>query len=151
MTSPTPPRVRITSPRRNAARRTAAARPSTREIDEDTGLGQVYMRTYLRGLRRLVAAALASVVTLLVGLPLTFAVVPGAADLRLRSGVTVAWLLVGVVIYPALWVLGRAYSRAVERVERDFARAVARDDAAPPVSGSTGGGSTGGGSTGDVS
>ena len=52
MTSPTPPRVRITSPRRDAARRSAAVRPSTREIDEDTGLGQVYMRTYLRGLRR---------------------------------------------------------------------------------------------------
>lgn len=128
MTSPTPPRVRITSPRRDAARRSAAVRPSTREIDEDTGLGQVYMRTYLRGLRRLVAAALASLVTLLVGLPLAFALVPGAAGLRLGPGVTVAWLLVGVVIYPALWLLGRAYARAVERVERDFARTVAGDD-----------------------
>ena len=41
MTSPTPPRVRITSPRRDAARRSAAVRPSTREIDEDTGLADV--------------------------------------------------------------------------------------------------------------
>ena len=44
------------------------------------------------------------------------------------AGVDAAWLLVGVVIYPALWVLGRAYARAVERVERDFARTVAGDD-----------------------
>ncbi|WP_409483921.1 hypothetical protein [Arsenicicoccus dermatophilus] len=123
---PPPPRVRVTSPRRDAARRRPVERPGTAEIDEGTTLGEIYMQTYLRGHRRLLTAILVSITTLLVGLPLTFALVPGVARLSLGS-VTVAWALVGVVVYPALWLLARAYTRGVERLESDFRIALQRE------------------------
>ncbi|AKT52645.1 hypothetical protein ADJ73_07090 [Arsenicicoccus sp. oral taxon 190] len=116
----------MTSPRRDAARRSSVERPGTTEIDEDTALGRLYMHAYLRGHRRLLVATLSSLALLLVGLPLVFALVPGVGRLHL-GGTTVAWLLMGTIVYPALWLLARTYVRAVERLEGDFTRALARE------------------------
>ena len=61
-------RVRVTSPRMGAARR-AASRPAVDEIDAQTGLGEVYMRSLLRSQLRLALSVLAATAVLLGGLP----------------------------------------------------------------------------------
>jgi hypothetical protein len=112
---PPPPRVRVTGP---PSRRPAAARTS--DIDAGTRLGSVYMRSLLREQLRLALGVLA-VMGLTIGLlPLAFYLAPELSDVRLL-GVPLGWLLLGVVVYPALVGLGWGYVRRAERNERDFA------------------------------
>lgn len=117
-------RVRVTSPRMGAAR-TAPARPATREIDEQTGLGEVYMTSLLRTQLRLGLSVLASTVLLLGALPLLFALVPASRDARIL-GVPLPWLLLGLLAYPLLLLAARYYVRHAERNERDFVDLVER-------------------------
>ena len=113
-----PERVRVTGPPR---RRTPAAR--TTDIDDETRLGGVYMGSLLREQLRL-ALGILTVLALTVGLlPLLFHLLPGLAGVRLL-GVPVAWLLLGVLVYPALVLLGWVYVRRAERNESDFAELV---------------------------
>ncbi|GAA1799117.1 hypothetical protein GCM10009795_050730 [Nocardioides hankookensis] len=113
-----PTRVRVTGP---PSRRQAAARTS--DIDAGTRLGGVYMRSLLREQLRLALGVL-TVMALTIGLlPLAFYLAPELSDVRLL-GVPLGWLLLGVVVYPALVALGWGYVRRAERNERDFAEIV---------------------------
>jgi hypothetical protein len=114
----TSPRVRVTSPRM-AARPRPAPRPATREIDEQTDVGEVYMTALLRSQLRPGLALLALVVLGLGGLPVLFILLPEVAAHPVGP-VTVAWVVVGALLFPAL--LGAAWwhVRTAERVERDF-------------------------------
>ena len=116
-----PPRVRVTGPPR---RRTSGLRSAgTREIDAGTELGAVYMRSLLREQRRLALRILA-VLMLTVGLlPLVFHLWPGLGEIRV-VGLPVAWVLLGVLVYPWLVFLGWRYLRAAESTEHDFAELV---------------------------
>ena len=115
---PPPARVRVTSPhtvRGPRARRTAAA-----EIDAQSRLGEVYMRSLLRAQLRLALAVL-GVLALGVGvLPLVFWLAPTASAQEVL-GMPVAWVLLGFGVYPVLVLLGWAYVRAAERNEAAFA------------------------------
>ena len=117
------PRVRVTSPRM-AARPRPAPRPATREIDEQTDVGEVYMTALLRSQLRPGLALLALVTLTLGGLPLLFILAPEVAAHPVGP-VTVAWVVVGVLIFPAL--LGAAWwhVHTAERVERDFTEMLA--------------------------
>ena len=112
-------RVRVTSPRMTATRR-GAVRPAVHEIDEQTGLGEVYMRSLLRSQLRLGLTVLVACGALLGGLPLLFALVPGVAQARVL-GLPLPWLLLGVLAYPTLWFAARHYVRQAERNEAEFA------------------------------
>lgn len=115
-----PERVRVTGPPRRQA-----TRPVTRarEIDAETPMGAIYMRSLLREQLRL-AVRILLVLGLTVGtLPLLFHLAPGLADVRLL-GVPLAWLLLGVLVYPWLIVLGWVYVRQAEANEDDFAALV---------------------------
>lgn len=108
-----------------------AARPVTgslsarREIDEQTGVGEVYMRSLMRAQLRLGLTVL-MIVTIGVGsLPLLFAVEPRLGGIRLMA-VPLPWLIVGVTIYPMLTLAAWWHVRAAERAERDFAEIVER-------------------------
>ena len=57
------------------------------------------------------------------GLPLLFALVPETRELRL-GWVPVPWLLLGVLIYPAVVAAAVFYTRRSERTERRFADVV---------------------------
>ncbi len=117
-------RVRITHPRTEAARR-VAHRPVTREIDEQTVLGEIYMSSLIRAQRRLAVLVCLTIGLVLAGTALLGAVAPGFARERLL-GIPLPWLLLGVVIYPVLIGLAALTVRQAERNERDFTDLVRR-------------------------
>jgi hypothetical protein len=114
MSEERPPRVRVTGPPRRQG-----PRSRTGDIDEETRLGEVYLRSLLReqlwlGLR------IAALLALGVGsLPLVFHLLPELTDVVLL-GMPLPWLLLGIVVYPVLVLLGWRYVRAAERNESDF-------------------------------
>lgn len=126
MSTHPPERVRVTGPpRRRAGGRTPL--PRTREIDEETRLGEIYMGSLLREQGRLAVGVLVVLFGSLGALPLAFHLWPELASTRML-GLPLAWLLLGVLVYPFLVLLGWAYVRAAERNERDFTHLVSRDE-----------------------
>jgi hypothetical protein len=128
MTTQPPPelprRVRITSPRTSAVRR-QAARTGIREIDEQTLIGEVYMSSLIHAQLRLALIVIGGAVVLLGGIPLLFVLVP-ASRTALVFGVPLPWLLLGVVVYPVLYLAARIYVRYAERTEAAFTEFVER-------------------------
>ncbi|GAB3245257.1 hypothetical protein [Nocardioides dilutus] len=111
-----PARVRVSGP----PRRAHAPRARTGDIDEQTPLGDVYLRSLLRAQLGL-ALRILGVLALTVGsLPLLFHLFPDLAKVD-AAGLPLAWLLLGILVYPWLIVLGWWFVRSVERNERDFA------------------------------
>jgi hypothetical protein len=111
-------RVRVTSPLTSAP---AHVRRSVRqEIDESTGVGEIYMRSLIRSQLR---AALAVALTLMLSigaLPIVFLLFDTVTEFRVL-GVPAPWIVLGVLVYPGLFGLGWVYIRQAERAERDFA------------------------------
>ena len=112
-------RVRITHPRTIAAR-SVPPRPPTREIDELTVLGELYLESLLRSQRRTAFGVCAATIGLLVTVALTVAGWD-AADRVTVLGIQLPWVLVGCAIYPALVAIGYVAVRQAERNERAFA------------------------------
>lgn len=119
-----PRRVRVTSPRMRAARR-PPSRSVARDIDEQTSIGEVYMRSLVRTQLRLAAGVLAAFALAVGGLPVLFSVAPALRDLQVGP-VPLPWLLLGAVVYPFIWLAAWTYVRAAERAEGDFASLVRR-------------------------
>ena len=119
-----PQRVRVTSPRM-ASRPRPPTRSGTRDIAEQTGVGEVYTRSLLRTQLRLGLSAVAVVVLGIGSLPALFAIEPQLAAIRVLT-VPLPWLLVGVAVYPLLVAVAWWHVRASERAERDFATLVER-------------------------
>lgn len=126
MTEPDSPvaytgRVRITNPLTSAP---AHVRRSVRqEIDESTGVGEVYMRSLIRSQLRAALTVGATLMLSIGALPLVFLAFDSVTEFRLW-GVPLPWLILGVAVYPGLFALGWVYVRQVERAERDFAELV---------------------------
>jgi hypothetical protein len=117
-------RVRITHPRTEAARR-APARPPSREIDEQTELGEIYMRSLIRSQRRLALAVCGAIGVVLAGIALAGAAFPRFGTSRLL-GQPLPWVLLGVLVYPVLIALAAYAVRQSERNERAFTDLVRR-------------------------
>lgn len=111
-------RVRVTSPRTAASGR-RTPRPVTTEIDAQTELGAVFMRSLLRAQLRLAAGILILVAAFVGGLPLLFRLTPELASLPVL-GMPLAWGLLGFVAYPVMLAMGWAFVRRAERNERTF-------------------------------
>lgn len=116
-------RVRVTSPR------TVAGRPrqvrATSEIDAQTRIGELYMSALLRAQLRLAGRVILTLLVLVGGIPVAYLTYPELNDVRLL-GVPLAWLLLGVGVYPVMLWLGWLYVRAAERNEKDFTDLVER-------------------------
>jgi hypothetical protein len=119
---PAPQRVRVTSPRMGAPRR-GPARPIAREIGEQTELGEVYLDALIRAQRRLAIRICGTAAVVLGGLPLLFELLPRSGSASVL-GVPAAWLILGVLIYPALIGLGWRAVLGAERNEAEFAELV---------------------------
>ena len=110
----------------------ADRRPSRRpvlhgaEVAEQTELGRELVRGLVRA--QLAASIRIAVLALAVfaPLPALFAFVPAFGQARVL-GVPVAWWLLGVLAYPALYLLARWHRRQAERIERDFTALLGRD------------------------
>lgn len=117
-------RVRVTGPPRH----TAASRAPSRvgDVQEQTAIGDVYLRSLLRAQLGL-AVRVGVVLVVTVGTwPLVFHLWPELAD-REVLGLPVAWVLLGVGVYPLLLLLAWRYLRRAERNERWFTDLVASD------------------------
>lgn len=71
-------RVRIAHPRTDAARR-VPARPPSREIDEQTAIGELYMDSLIRSQRNLALGVCVTVFALLMGIASIAAIFPAGA------------------------------------------------------------------------
>jgi hypothetical protein len=119
-------RVRVTSPLTTAP---AHVRRSVRqEIDESTGIGEIYMRSLIRLQLRAALTVALTLVMSIGALPLVFLAFDAVTEFRVL-GVPAPWLILGVAVYPGLFGLGWVYIRQAEKAERDFAGLVAPDDA----------------------
>ncbi|MFI9590404.1 hypothetical protein [Nonomuraea sp. NPDC052265] len=121
--SETPRRVSVTSPRTAAARRPRY--PATREIDEQTRLGEVYMRSLLRTQFRLALFVCTVLACVVGGLPLLFLLIPELREVDVL-GVPLPWAVLAGLIYPAFVIGAWLYVRQAERNERHFAELVER-------------------------
>ena len=89
------------------------------EIDAQSALGEVYMRSLIRSQLRLALGNLVILVATVGALPLLFVLVPWLRHGRIL-GVPLAWLLLGVGCYPVILWLGLRFVRRAERNERAF-------------------------------
>jgi hypothetical protein len=117
-----PPRVRVTGRSRAAP----LTRSVVSEIDAQTELGEVYVRSLVRSQLRLALGVTAAMALTLGLLPLLFA---ASATARRAAvlGVPVPWWLLGVLVYPFLILLAWFYVVRAERNERAFRDLVVRD------------------------
>lgn len=129
MSDQPPPRVRVTGPPRRRAQGVRSA--GTREIDAETALGEVFMRSLLREQLFLALRVLAALAVTVGMLPLLFHLFPSLGDERVGQ-MPLAWLLLGVLTYPWLVLLGWFYIRRSEDHERDFADLVGSVDERDP-------------------
>ncbi len=118
-----PRREVVTSPRTMAPRHPRY--PVTREIDEQTRLGEVYMRSLVRTQFRLALFVCTVLGCVVAGLPLMFLLVPELRAVHVL-GIPLPWAVLGGLIYPAFVIGAWLYVRQAERNERHFAELVDR-------------------------
>ena len=114
-------RVRVTSPLASAPRH--IRRSVREEIDESTGVGEVYMRSLIRSQLRAALTVVTTLALSLGALPIVFLTVDDLTTVHVGA-VPLPWLLLGVAVYPCILVLGWMYVRQAERAERDFSELV---------------------------
>ncbi len=119
-----PRRVAVTSPRTGAVRR-PPGRPAFTALDEQDVVGELLIRSLMHAQLALALRLAAAFGCLLGGLPLLFVAAPRTRDTEVL-GLTLPWLVLGGLVYPALWAGGWLYVRLAERNERDFVELVER-------------------------
>jgi len=126
VSEPTPPqRVRITSPLSSAPEHVRST--VGQEIDEATGVGEVYMQSLIRSQLRAALTVTITVLLTIVSLPLLFWWVPGLSDASVL-GIPLPWVVLGAGVYAGVIVLGWLYVRHAERAERLFTELVEPND-----------------------
>ena len=120
----TPPqRVRVTRSRRPV--RSARRRTVREEIVDESRLGSTYVNSLRRAQLHLSLGTIAVGLVTLGALPLLFAVVPALRGTGVM-GLPFAWVVLGLLVYPAFVLTARWYVRATERLEADFSELVSR-------------------------
>lgn len=121
---PVPQRVVVTSPRTRAAR---APRPSPvrLDIDEQTELGAVYVRSLIRAELRLGLLVSILVGGVLAAVPPLLWLVPALRTVTVL-GISLPWLVLGGAVYPFVVLVAWWYVRRAERGEREFTELVER-------------------------
>ncbi|TQF74356.1 hypothetical protein FK531_05685 [Rhodococcus spelaei] len=83
------------------------------EVQEHTEVGEAMIRALVRAQLGLALRVAAGVVALVCAVPLVMFAVPALPD-------AVAWVVLGVAVYPVLYAVGRLYIRLAERTEQEF-------------------------------
>ncbi|MFX4287791.1 hypothetical protein ACQBJO_14080 [Janibacter sp. G349] len=120
----TPPqRVRVTRSRRPV--RSARRRTVREEIVDESRLGSTYVNSLRRAQLHLSLGTIAVGLVTIGALPLLFALVPALRGTGVM-GLPFAWVVLGLLVYPAVVLTARWYVRATERLEADFSELVSR-------------------------
>ena len=93
------------------------------EVAEQTQVGDALVRGLVRTQLGLALRLAAVVITVVVALVLVNAAVPDLAALTV-FGIRLNWLILGGLLYPLLYGVGRLYVRLAEQGERDSVRVV---------------------------
>lgn len=112
-----------------AHRRGSRAVHTRVEVQEQTEIGDALVRGLVRAQLGLALRLAALVVTGMAALPLLNAAFPELSSANV-FGVRLNWLTLVVLVYPALYGIGRLFIRLAEQGERDFMGVV--DDETPP-------------------
>ncbi|WP_433800988.1 hypothetical protein [Actinomycetospora sp. CA-084318] len=90
------------------------------EIEQQTATGELLLSNLMRS-QLMLAVRLAVVAVIVLGvLPVVFLTMPSVAG-TVVFGVSLPWVLLGVLAFPFLLLLGWLYTRTAERNELDFA------------------------------
>jgi putative solute:sodium symporter small subunit len=103
-------------------------RPTTiaSEIDAQSTVGEVYMRSLMRIQLRLALSVVGLLAITVGGLPLVFRLSAGVRHVHV-FGVPLPWLVLGAGVYPVILALAVFYVRRAERIEADFTDLVGRE------------------------
>ena len=96
------------------------------EVQEQTEVGDVLVRGLIRAQLGIALRLGLAVVVLFVSIPLLGILFPALTDITVL-GIRLHWLLLGVALYPVLYLAGRLYVRLAEQAERDFMQVVDND------------------------
>ena len=77
------------------------------------------MHSLIQSQLRLALAVIGGCALVLGGIPLLFSLVPTTRRLSIY-GLPLPWLLLGVAVYPVVYVAARIYVRNAERIEAEF-------------------------------
>lgn len=115
MTSNPPPRQRVILAHRRGARMVR-----TRiEVQEQTAVGDALVRGLVRAQLGLALRLAAVVGCIVLAIPLLGNMFPAIEALTM-FGIRANWLILGVLLYPLFYIVGRIYVRLAEQSERDF-------------------------------
>ncbi len=105
----------------------ARGRRAATELAEQSPVGDALLRGLVRTQLANALKFAAVVAISLGGLPVLFALTPSLSQSR-PLGVSLPWLLLGVVAFPFLYGVGALYVRIAERTEKEFTDLVERPD-----------------------
>jgi hypothetical protein len=119
MTSGRPQRERVILANRRGARviRTRV------EVQEQTQVGDALVRGLMRAQLGLGVRLAVVVVCAVAAIPLAMGMFPEIAAVAV-FGIRLNWLILGVLVYPVMYGVGRLYVRLAEQAEKDFVRVV---------------------------
>jgi hypothetical protein len=83
------------------------------------------MHSLIQSQLRLTLAVIAGVVVVLGSIPLLFWLVPPTRTLSIL-GLPLPWVILGILVYPVVYVAARGYVRRAERIEAEFTEFVGR-------------------------
>jgi hypothetical protein len=114
-------RERVMSPQtRSALGLPASGAPALRRVVRGRGPGELSaLAVSLRVQRRLAVRTMAVLFLAAAGGPLLFAVLGSADSLRVFD-IPVTWLVLGALVYPALYVLAKRHADAADRLEDEL-------------------------------
>nr|WP_308315547.1 hypothetical protein [Streptomyces sp. ISL-100] len=107
-----------------SARRPPGHAPARSEITEQTTLGATYVRSLMRSQLRTALISLGALVLLVGSLPLLFSLPEVFSASDLPSPAPFVWVVLGVAVYPVMWLIARWHVRRAERNERAFSKLV---------------------------
>jgi hypothetical protein len=110
---------------RTAAARTASRRGLRRDVSDQTELGVTMLRSLRRTQLRLAVLVVLGVAVVVVGIPLVFLAFPAVGQGRV-GGLAIGWIILGVLVFPAICGAAWAYVRRAERNEAAFVDLVER-------------------------
>lgn len=96
-----------------------------RDLEEQTPVGSMLLRALVRRELRLSLGVAAAGAIVLAGQPLIARAWPGYASFRVL-GLPLPWLILGVLVYPALILLGFVYVRRAEAIDEEFSELMRR-------------------------